>query len=64
MIKDNGDEFINEQYLFHGTKERYVENIARNNFDISLSGQNLARYGKGKLGEDKWLVSPSAKHKV
>lgn len=44
----SGNERLNIQRLFHGTKAKYVDNICRENFDWRLHGTNSGhKYGKG-----------------
>ena len=47
-LKKKGDNYSREKYLFHGTRDQYVEAICRQGFDFRLSGMSSGTsYGKG-----------------
>ncbi|KAF7698932.1 protein mono-ADP-ribosyltransferase PARP12 [Silurus meridionalis] len=47
MMKRNGGEVIDEQYLFHGTDKSLIEAICEQNFDWRVCGVHGSLYGKG-----------------
>ena len=48
LKKKRGVPTINEQMLFHGTSNEFVEAICIHNFDWRINGIHAAVYGKGK----------------
>lgn len=48
LKKKRGVPTINEQMLFHGTSNEFVEAICIHNFDWRINGMHAAVYGKGK----------------
>jgi len=48
LKKKRGVTTINEQMLFHGTSNEFVEAICIHNFDWRINGMHAAVYGKGK----------------
>ncbi|XP_010128938.1 PREDICTED: poly [ADP-ribose] polymerase 11-like, partial [Chlamydotis macqueenii] len=47
LKKKRGIPVINEQMLFHGTSNEFVEAICIHNFDWRINGMHAAVYGKG-----------------
>ncbi|NXX19116.1 PAR12 polymerase, partial [Podargus strigoides] len=47
MWKTNGGKTVDERFLFHGTRKKYIDAICHQNFDWKICGLHGTVYGKG-----------------
>lgn len=49
MKDKNGGRLVTEKQLFHGTDNKYLDDICKDNIDWRLCGTHGTAYGKGEL---------------